>query len=200
MKNSFFMVVKTVHFYVYSLTYVWNMQVEQKCTSTYCPNNNAVVTQFQTTFTVPSSSSSKLKDIDTNFPVPGDIIGYCGLEFQKKPSKEASQALSDSTNVTSGSKKWLQFYECRGTFQVVWAIFISKSPWLIPISIEGFNPTQISELPLCIFIHNCHYHLGGCSINTGEHFATTVMWHGRPYLYDRLKPTKSLWFTNNKMP
>ena len=39
-------------------SHVWKMQVEQKCTSTYCPNNTAVVIWFQTTFSVPSSSSS----------------------------------------------------------------------------------------------------------------------------------------------
>ena len=39
-------------------SHVWKMQVEQKCTSTYCLNNTAVVIWFQTTFSVPSSSSS----------------------------------------------------------------------------------------------------------------------------------------------
>jgi len=86
----------------------------------------------------------------------------------------------------------VQFYECRGNFQVLSATFISKSPWFIPINIEGVNPAQINELPLSISLYNCHYHLGGCSINTGEHFAAIVMWHGKPYLYDGLKPTKSL--------
>ena len=144
-------------------SHVWKMQVEQKCTSPYCPNNNAVVTRFQTTFSVPSSN---LKDIECVFPVPGDTIGYCGSEFQKNPPKEALKILSDRMNVASGLKE--QFYECRGTFQVASAIFISKSPWLIPISIEGINPTQINELPLSLFIYNCHYHLGGCSVNTGN--------------------------------
>ena len=115
------------------------------------------------------------------------------LNFTKKPPKEAPQALSD--RITSESKKQLQFYECRGTFQVVSAMFISKSPWLIPISIEGVNPAQINELPLSISLHNSRYHLGGCSVNTGEHFAAIVMWHGRPYLYDGLKPIQNLRFT-----
>ena len=94
-------------------SHVWKMQVEQKCTSPYCPNNNAVVTRFQTTFSVPSSN---LKDIERVFPVPGDTIGYCGSEFQKNPPKEALKVLSDHMNVASGLKE--QFYECRGTFQV----------------------------------------------------------------------------------
>jgi len=70
-------------------SHIWKMQVEQKCTSSYCPNNNAVITQFQTTFSVPSSSS-KLRDIDTVtiFPVPGDIIGYCRSEFHKNHPKK----------------------------------------------------------------------------------------------------------------
>jgi len=42
------------------------------------------------TFSVPSSSH-KVRDIDTIFPVPGGIIGYCGSEFHKKPAKEAPQ-------------------------------------------------------------------------------------------------------------
>ena len=70
------------------------------------------------------------------------------LNFTKKPPKEAPHAISD--RITSESKKTLQFYECRGTFQVVSAMFISKSPWLIPISIEDVNPAQINELPLFI--------------------------------------------------
>ena len=59
------------------------------------------MTWFQTTFSVPSSS----RDIDTIFPVQGDIIGYCGSEFHKKPPNEVPQALSDHMNVTSGSNK-----------------------------------------------------------------------------------------------
>ena len=44
------------------------------------------------------------------------------------------------------------------------------------------------------YIRNYHYQLGGCSVNTGEHFAAIVMWHGKPYSYDGLKPIKSLRF------
>ena len=130
------------------------MQVEQKCTSSYCPNNNTVVTQFQTTFSVPSPSSSKLKDIDTIFPVPGHTLGYCGSKFQKKPCKEAPHSLSDHMSVESGSKKRFQFYKCRGTFQVVSAMFISKSPWLIPISIEG-APWRMFDEYRRTFCCNC---------------------------------------------
>ena len=57
-------------------SHIWKMQAEQKCTSSYCSNNNAVVTRFQATFSVPSSSSSKLKDIDTIFPVLGDSYSW----------------------------------------------------------------------------------------------------------------------------
>ena len=40
----------------------------------------------------------------------------------------------------------------RNNFMNVEELFISKTPWPIPISIEGVNPTQINELPLSIFI------------------------------------------------
>lgn len=81
------------------------MQVEQKCMSPYCPNNNTVMLHYQTTFSVPSSSSSNLKDIDTIFPLPGDIIGYCGSEFNKKPPKEVLHAINDCIDVTPGLGK-----------------------------------------------------------------------------------------------
>ena len=57
-------------------SHIWKMQAEQKCTSSYYSNNNAVMTRFQATFSAPSSSSSKLKDIDTIFPVPGDSYSW----------------------------------------------------------------------------------------------------------------------------
>ena len=76
MESSIATAVKTVHFYACSLIHIWKMQVEQKCTSSYCPNNNAVVIRFQTTFSAPSPSLSKLKDIDTIFPVPGDRYSW----------------------------------------------------------------------------------------------------------------------------
>ena len=173
-------------------SHIWKMQVEQQCTSPYCPSNNTVTVCYQTTFSVPLSSSDKLKDINTIFPLPGDIIGYCGSEFNKNPPKEAPHAVSDRIDVTS--KKRLQFIECRGNFRVTSASFTSKAPWLIPISIEGFNLAQVNELPLCISLYGSTYQLGGCSLNIGEHFVAVIMWHGRPYLYDGLKPTKSLRF------
>ena len=71
-------------------SHIWKMKVEQKCTSSYCPNNNAVMTRLQTTFSMPSSSPSKLKDIYNVFPVPGDIIGYCGSEFHKKTTQRST--------------------------------------------------------------------------------------------------------------
>ena len=105
---------------------------------------------YQTTFSVPLSSSGKLKDINTIFPLPGDIIGYCSSELNKNPPKEAPHAVSDRIDVTS--KKRLQFIECRGNFRVTSASFTSKAPWLIPISIEGFNLAQVNELPLCVYL------------------------------------------------
>ena len=113
------------------LSHIWKMQFEQKCTSSYSPNSNTVITQFQTTFSVPCSSS-KLRDIDTIFPIPGDIIGYCRSEFHKKPPKEAPQALTDRMNGTSGSKKRVQFYECRGNFQVYQQHSSAKTLGLYP--------------------------------------------------------------------
>ena len=77
--------------------------------------------------------------------------------------------MSDRIDVTS--KKRLQFVECRGNFRVISASFVSKTPRIIPISIEGFNHAQINKLPLCISLYGSVYQLGGCSrLNTGEHF------------------------------
>ena len=154
-------------------SHIWKMQVEQQCTSPYCPSNNTVTVRYQTTFSVPLSSSDKLKDINTIFPLPGDIIGYCGSEFNKNPPKEVPHAVSDRIDVTS--KKRLQFIECRGNFRVTSASFTRKAPWLIPISIEGFNLAQVNELPLCISLYGSTYQLGGCSLNIGEHFVAVIM-------------------------
>ena len=173
-------------------SHIWKMQVKQQCTSPHCPSNNIVTERYQTTFSLPSSLSGNFKDINTIFPLPGDIIGYCSSEFNKSPPKEAPHAVTDRIDVIS--KKRSQFFECRGNFRVTSASFISEAPWLIPISIEEFNLTQINDLPLCISVYGSVYQLGGCSLNTGEHFEAIIMWHGRPYLYDGLKPTKSLRF------
>ena len=105
--------------------------------------------------------------------------------------KDAPHGVSDRIDVTS--KKRLQFVECRENFRVISASFVSKTPWIIPISIEGFNHAQINKLPLCISLYGSIYQLGGCSLNTGEHFVAVIMWHGRPFLYDGLK-TKNLRF------
>ena len=65
-------------------SHIWKMQVKQQCTLPHCPSNNIVTERYQTTFSLPSSLSGNFKDINTIFPLLGDIIGYCGSEFHPK--------------------------------------------------------------------------------------------------------------------
>ena len=79
------------------ISHIWKMQVEQQYTSPYSPSNNTVTVHYQTTFSV----SRLYKDINTIFPLPGDINGYCGSEFNKNPPTEAPHAASDRIDVAS---------------------------------------------------------------------------------------------------
>ena len=144
-KNLTVMVMNIVHFYAYSLTFGKCKLSSMQCTSPHCPSNNIVTERYQTTFSLPSSLSGNFKDINTIFPLPGDIIGYCGSEFNKSPPKEAPHAVTDRIDVIS--KKRSQFFECRGNFRVTSASFITLKK-------QNFKSTQeLVESPkICMAI------------------------------------------------
>ena len=161
--------------------------------SPYCPQENKPTVRCQTSFTLPTQYASS-KDILETFPEKGDKCGYCGAQFDKQPPDEAPYRVSDRTDFTAEVSKEVKFYECKGEFLITSATFANKNPWVVPLTIEGLHLPQINKLPLTISLYNQKYQLGGCSINTGAHFTAIVMWHGRPYLYDGLQPTKMLRF------
>lgn len=163
---------------------VWMLQVKQKCISPYCPNKNRMMIRNQITFSIPAFYSST--DILGIFPKQGDRC-YCGSQFPGKPPDKAPYAVSGHTDVTAG-------VECKGDVVVTLAEFIRKPPWVIPISIEAISIQKIHKLPLTFSLYDHQYQLGGCSINTGRHFTSIVVWHGRAYFYDGMKHSRSLRF------
>jgi len=166
-------------------SHVWKLQVQQQCTSTFCPVKNRVKTGYQTTFSLPKLSSN----IQNIFPVSGNTMGYCGSGFSNKPPQKALYTLSDRIDASGTANKRDQFYACKGKSKVLSCEFISKTPWVIPICIEAIDLKQFNNLPLSVTVYNKHYQLGGCTINIGEHFVSVILWHGRPYYYDGLKST-----------
>ena len=137
---------------------------------------------------------SSSKDIIETFPEEGGRCGYCGAQFGERPPDEAVYAVNDHTDFTAKCLKQVKFYECKGEFLIISATFATKKPWVVPLNIKALNLQQINKLPLNISLYNQKFQLGGCTINTGAHFTSIIMWHGRPYLYDGLQPTKTLHF------
>ena len=164
------------------ISHVWKLQIQQQCISPYCPNKNLVKTGYQTTF----SFTSDTKRI---FPIPDHIMGYCGSEFPSKPPRKAQYTVSDRIDATANSARD-QFYACKGESKVLSCQFVNKSPWVVPISIESISLKEVNDLPLSLTIYDQLYWLGGCTINTGGHFVSIIMWHGCPFYYDGLKLTK----------
>ena len=148
----------------------------------FCPAKNTVKTGYQTTFSLPKLSSN----IQSIFPVPRNMMGYCGPEFPNRPPRKALYMLSDQVVASGKANRRDQFYACKGDAKVLSCKFISKTPWVIPISIEAIDLKQIDNLPLSVTVYNKHYELGGCTVNTGGHFVSVILWHGRPYFYDGL--------------
>ena len=61
---------------------------------------------------------------------------------------------------------------------------------------EALSLSLINKLLLTISLYKQRYQLSGCTINvnTRTHFVAIIMWHGRPYFYDGMQPTKKLRF------
>ena len=169
------------------ISHVWKLQIQQQCTSPYCPNKNMTRTGYQTTF----SFASNTKHI---FPTPGHIMGYCGSEFPRKLPRKAQYTITDRIDAAANSVRD-QSYACKGESKVLSCQFVNKSPWVVPVSIESTSLEEVNNLPLSLTIYDWHYWLGGCTINTRGHFVSIILWHGRPFYYDGLKSTKQQRFT-----
>ena len=75
--------------------------------------------------------------------------------------------------------------------------FLSLEHLMLLIQYQMWNTYQLSSyhyynnLPLTINVcHRC-YKLGGCTMNTGGHFVTILLWHDTPYFYDGIRSTIS---------
>ena len=111
-------------------------------------------------------------------------MGYCGAEFSTKPLCNVPYKVCD--RIDANSTKRDQFYSCSGDYKILSCGFIHNNPWVIPISIEEISLNNINNLPLTINVYHRYrcYKLGGCTMNTGGHFVTILLWHGTPYFYD----------------
>jgi len=160
-------------------SYVWKLRVKQKCMSSHCPQKNKPTICCQTSFTLPALYSSS-KDIRETFPEDGDRCGYCGAQFDERPLDEAVYAVNDRTDFRAKCLKQVKFYECKGEFLIISATFATKKPWVVLLNIEALNLQQINKLSLTISLYNQKLQLGGCTINTGAHFTSIIMWHVGP--------------------
>ena len=71
------------------LTHIWRLAIKMKCTSKYCPNQNAEVTKYPSTF----SFNSELNNLRESFPLAGDMEVYFGAKFQNQPPKGANRSV-----------------------------------------------------------------------------------------------------------
>ena len=115
-------------------------------------------------------------------------MGYCGAEFSTKPLCNVPYKVCD--RIDASSTKRDQFYSCSGDYKILSCGFIYNNPWVIPISIEGISLNNINNLSLTINVYHRCYKLGGCTMNTGGHFVTILLWHGTPYFYDGIRSFK----------
>ena len=87
--------------YLRLFTHIWKLVIKLKCTSKYCPNQNAEVIKCPSTF----SFNSQLDNLNEVFPTTGDMVGYCGTEFHCQPPKESPHAITDRLNLSGGARE-----------------------------------------------------------------------------------------------
>ena len=135
-------------------------------------------------FSFPELSS----DTQSNFLNHGDVMCYYRAEFSTKPCCNVSYKVCD--RIEANSTKRDQFYSCSESCKLLSCGFIHSNPWVISFSTEGISLSNINNLPLTINVYYRCYKLGGCTINTGGHFVTILLWPGTPYFYAEIKSTK----------
>ena len=68
------------------------------------------------------------------------------------------------------------------------AHFLSKNPWILPISIEQFktNLDLLSQLPQKVSIYSRCYEIGGYIVydKTFRHFSAVIIWREKEYYYN----------------
>ena len=172
--------------------HIWKLSASKKCDSPHCPS--------PLTYTCPTSFALRppidhfLKDqFSHEFPTVGHCSGYCGAEFCHDPPINAPFGVNDRLHVESNTR--IQYMECRGNPSVTSAHFLSKNPWILPISIEQFktNLDLLSELPQKVSIYSRCYEIGGYTVHerATRHFSAVIIWRGKEYYYDGLNDTNS---------
>lgn len=122
-------------------------------------------TGYQTTFSFLKPSSN----IQSIFPVLGDIMGYRASEFPNKPPHKVLYTLSDWIDASDTKSSGDQFYACMHAKEIQKFChacrFINKTPWVVSEAVD-LKQFQINRLPLSVTIYNKLYELVSCAINT----------------------------------